>query len=85
MKKQDEIYFWNRIITEVGLYGEKGKTPREIINEPGFPINYKRAWYLLEKWTTYNIYEYGVSLDLGWVTPEGIKNTQQARPPEVKL
>lgn len=46
-------------------------TPREIINEPNFPINYKRAWYLLEKWSGKDWYDYGVTLDLGWITKEG--------------
>ena len=77
--KDDERYFWERVKTEVGEYGKLpdgswGKTPRDIINEDDFPINYKRAWYLLGKWTDKRWYEYGVSLDLGWVTPEGTKS-----------
>jgi len=47
------------------------KTPRDIINEEGFPIPAKRAWYLLAKWADKGWYEYGVTLDLGWITPEG--------------
>ena len=44
------------------------KTPRDLINEPGFPIPHKQAWYYLEKWVHRGIYEYGVTLDLGWMT-----------------
>jgi hypothetical protein len=34
-------------------------------------MHYKRAWYLLEKWSNKGWYEYGVTLDLGWLTPLG--------------
>lgn len=47
-------------------------TPRDLISEPGFPLNHKRAWFLLGKWADKGIYEYGVCLDLGWLTPEGV-------------
>lgn len=76
--------FFRRLQTEVGEYrkfldGSEGTTPREIIGEPGFAIPYKRCWYWLEKWTRANLYEYGVSLDLGWMTPEGM-----AHDPEIQ-
>jgi hypothetical protein len=29
-------------------------------------MNYKRCWYLLEKWDSKGFYNYGVTLDLGW-------------------
>ena len=31
------------------------------------PINRKRAWYLLGKWTRKGWYDYGVSLGAGWL------------------
>lgn len=65
--KPDERAFWLRIVSE-------GKTPRQIIAEPGFPIAEKRALYLLQKWADAGLYEYGVCVDLGWATPEGIAN-----------
>lgn len=34
---------------------------------------YKRVLFLLEKWTDKGWYDYGVSLDLGWLTEEGRK------------
>lgn len=47
--------------------------PRDLINVVGFYIPPKRAWYLLEKWTNKGLYDYGVSLDLGWITKKGIE------------
>ncbi len=44
---------------------------RDIINLNPHRIQYKRAWYLLEKWCEKNWYEYGTTLDLGWITKEG--------------
>ncbi|MFW5988576.1 MAG: hypothetical protein ACOCQA_03995 [bacterium] len=37
------------------------------------PINKKRAYYLLEKWSNKGYYDYGVSIDLGWLTEKGIE------------
>ncbi|MGG4434508.1 hypothetical protein AAXE64_08100 [Priestia megaterium] len=42
------------------------KSPRELINI--LPIHHKRAWYLLEKWSDQGRYDYGVNLELGWLT-----------------
>lgn len=43
---------------------------REIINICSEFISYKRCWYLLTKWSNLGMYEYGVTLDLGWFTGE---------------
>jgi hypothetical protein len=51
--------------------------PRDIIN--GLLIHHKRAWYLLEKWARRGWYEYGVSLDLGWLTDAGKQAALAAR------
>lgn len=48
---------------------KEGQCVRDIIAQLG--INHKRAWSLLEKWERNGWYEYGVSLDLGWLTAEG--------------
>jgi hypothetical protein len=53
------------------------KTPRDLINEEGFPVHYKRAWYLLEKWSDKDWYNYGVTLDLGWLEEEGMKKAEE--------
>jgi hypothetical protein len=49
-----------------------GTSVRELINRPDFFMNYKRAWYVLGKWADKGWYEYGVSLDLGWLTDKGM-------------
>jgi hypothetical protein len=46
-------------------------TPRDLIPKSG--LNEKRALYLLDKWADKGWYEYGVCVDLGWITPKGIK------------
>jgi len=73
--KPDERYFLKRMQLEVGLapFRAKDKTSRDIIGEDGFPLHIKRAWYLLKKWHGKGWYEYGVTLDLGWMTEEGMK------------
>lgn len=50
----------------------RGITPRDIINEPDFYMHHKRAWYLLEKWSDKGWYDWGISMDLGWLTEDGI-------------
>ena len=66
-----ELYKHCRNIYEYPHYPPERKTPRELINTEGFPMNYKRAWYLLEKWSGKGWYNYGVTLDLGWLEEEG--------------
>ena len=46
--------------------------PRDVINRPGFYMHHKRAWEILSKWTRKDWYEYGVTLDLGWMTEKGM-------------
>lgn len=58
LRKSEEAMFYQ-------LIKLSGKSPRELINE--LPINHKRAWYILRKWSGKGIYNYGVTLDLGWI------------------
>jgi hypothetical protein len=58
LRKSEEEMFYQ-------LIKLTGKKPRELINE--LPINHKRAWYILEKWCRQGKYDYGVTLDLGWL------------------
>ena len=51
--------------------------PREIMKT--MSINRKRALYLLDKWADKGWYEYGTSLDLGWLTKEGIEAAESER------
>lgn len=37
----------------------------------GLGIHHKRADYLFEKWTGNGWYDYGVCVDLGWLTAAG--------------
>ena len=65
MKKQLEDYLWDKI---PGHY-KPHPTPREIICymvETKKIASEKQAWNTLRKWTKQRIYDYGVSLDLGW-------------------
>lgn len=60
-----ERYLWERI----GEGGEDHRPPRPIIDqmvEGGMIQSPKQAWATLEKWERKGLYNYGVSLDLGW-------------------
>lgn len=59
LRKSEEEMFYQ-------LIKLSDKSPRELIKM--LPINHKRAWYLLDKWSQQDKYSYGVTLDLGWVT-----------------
>ena len=69
--KEDEIKFFKTMVRYCRCY--KGgllfgaTNPREIINILREFINYKRCWYLLKKWAGLGFYNYGVTLDLGWI------------------
>ena len=70
------IYDESKSLIPVNIFGiikdlQPKYNVREIINRPEFPIHHKRAWYLLRKWSDKGWYDYGVTLDLGWLTDEG--------------
>ena len=52
-----------------------GETPRNIAYKMG--MNHKRSWYLCKKWTDRGWYNYGVSVDLGWLTDAGFKEAEK--------
>ena len=56
----------------VALHEAGGKNPRPLINSDDFEMHYKRAWYLLNKWAEKGWYDWGVTLDMGWLTEEGV-------------
>lgn len=74
--KDDERKFLKLIFDKCACrydeHNQDGVSPRDVVNS-GIEINYKRCWYLLEKWCGKDWYEYGVTLDLGWLTPKGIE------------
>lgn len=65
--KPDEL----RFLYAVNLALKLGLTPRDVINDPQLGIHHKRCWWFLQKWSRRRRYDYGVTLDLGWWTPEG--------------
>lgn len=69
VKRELEDYLWERI-PDMGDVSTN-KSPRKIIQEmfeSGVIQNHKQAWRTLDKWERQRIYEYGVTLDLGWKT-----------------
>ncbi|PDZ93950.1 hypothetical protein CON36_36425 [Bacillus cereus] len=58
LRKSEEMMFYE-------LVKLSGLSPRELIQR--LPINHKRAAYILEKWCRNGWYEYGTSLDNGWL------------------
>lgn len=68
--KEDELKMLKAVVSlyDIDLI-ERRQSPREVIYDLG--IHHKRAWYLLEKWSSKGWYDYGVCLDLGWLTSEG--------------
>lgn len=69
--KEDEIKFFKTMV----MYGRQrtnsgtlvGIWPYELINFLSEYIHHKRCWYLLQKWSRLGFYDYGVSLDHGWL------------------
>jgi hypothetical protein len=47
--------------------GPSGRSVAAALNIPP-----KRACYLFEKWTSKGWYDYGVSVDMGWLEAEGV-------------
>ncbi len=48
----------------------RGDCVRDLIDR--LDIHHKRAWYLLGKWGRKGWYTFGVTFDLGWLTPAGM-------------
>lgn len=70
MKPLHEAYLWVRIPL-AGRYDHD--RPRHVIEEMlrlGLINHWKQAHRTLEKWANRGVYEYGVSLDLGWRTTD---------------
>ena len=57
MPKNDEELLW-------ASFPEQYKYPRDAGKELGIPP--KRVAYLCAKWAKQGVYEYGVTVDLGW-------------------
>lgn len=72
--KADERNFFITCLKYCTIQGvrdvSKAISPRDIISVLNEFMNYKRCWYLLEKWTNKGFYNYGVTMDLGWFEPD---------------
>ena len=72
--RSDEIALAKGLLP-MGAYhenrGDVDRTPRGIIADAGIPP--KRGWYVLGKWAGKGWYDWGVSIDLGWLNPEGVE------------
>ena len=63
--KEDEIRFFRTCWKHRAFV-----KPRHIIDIVCEFINYKRCYYLLEKWSRLGFYEWGVNIGLGWFEPD---------------
>lgn len=74
MKEDEKAFFKTCLkyitINDVPKHDKREVTPRTIIQMLSEFINYKRCWYLLEKWGNKGFYNYGVTMDLGWFEAE---------------
>jgi hypothetical protein len=70
-RKPDEIELFQRIKSKL-----PNVTTRVIVEQMVMEnkINFKRAIYILEKWSGQGIYEYGVSCLAGWLEMEELPN-----------
>lgn len=62
MTYEDEKCLWDAV--------QKGKFPRYAIRE--LKLNEKAAHATLLKWAEKGLYDYGVALDMGWLTPGAV-------------
>lgn len=80
--KDDEKAFFKTCLKFISIQGVpnhdyKTATPRTIIKTISEFMNYKRCWYLLEKWGNKGFYNYGVTMDLGWFEAENFTGEYQ--------
>lgn len=72
--KSDEKQFMKEVLKNETLSTAKKRSIRQIIEE--LPINKKRANYILEKWTSNGWYDWGVSIDMGWIEKDKYKEME---------
>ena len=72
--KDDEIAFLLLCAGNIKPHGTAW--PRHI--RPS-TMHYKRAWYLLLKWSRKGWYDYGVTLDMGWMMDAGLAAAEEIR------
>ena len=76
--KDDEKKFFKMIYKYCSYPEANYALPRDIINiiEPW--MHHKRCWYLLKKWDGIGFYNYGVTLDLGWIERNNLPERYKA-------
>ena len=65
-----------RLLMAIADEQATGPRVRTICAEMG---NCKQNWYYLQKWCSRQWYDYGVSLDLGWLTENGMERARDAQ------
>ncbi len=65
MKRRDD----EMVLLTAIQFKPNTETVRDVIVRLGMPT--KRTDYLLEKWARKGWYQWGVVIDMGWLTPEG--------------
>lgn len=77
MKRECEQVLAKEMLKK-GAYNKNGHKPtmRDLIAKCGPEHGFveKQALATLEKWTNRGWYDYGTTIDLGWLTPEGIRH-----------
>lgn len=68
--KEDERQLWEAMRAKGAFNELSTETARETAARLG--IHRKRARYLLGKWAARGWYKWGVCIDMGWLTPEGM-------------
>lgn len=67
--RPDEAELWQLVLRHCTVQPgpHTGVSPRDLLVDEMIDIAPKRAWYLYEKWSDQGLYEWGVTIDLGWV------------------
>ncbi len=69
MIKADEKALLVALYLQGSVPEAKRKSARALVKEMG--MCEQRAYFLFCKWTSKDLYEWGVSADLGWLTEKG--------------
>lgn len=86
--KDDEIKFfltvarYGKQLANRNTYWTTGIEIRVVINFLSEFIHHKRCWYLLQKWAKLGFYNYGVTLDLGWLELDKLPERYRVLLPE---
>ncbi len=74
MSPELEEHLWERL--------REGKKPREVIDsmlDVGSLQSPKQAWATLSKWGRQGLYDWGVTIDLGWLNRDARLRTYSQR------